>query len=128
MVRIKHIGGEKVAAGNYWNISTGERTIMNAEGTLPGNGSATYFRAHPAAILAAGPFLGLLYAAFLPFIGLALVFHTIIAKIFTIGVDELSKVATFNWAPARAYLTGRRQKKSAAKKAEEAAKSEEKKE
>ena len=127
MARIKHIGGEKVGAGNYWNISTGERMILNAEGTLPGNGSVTYYRAHPAVVLAAGPFLGLLYAAFLPFIGLAIVLHTITSKIFTFGVDEFSKVATFNWAPARAYLTGRRQKK-AAKKTEEAAKSEEKKE
>jgi len=107
MLGLRHKGGAKAGRGNYWNFSTGERVILESEGTLPGNSNVTYYKASPFVILAAGPFLGLLYAAFLPFIGIAIVAHTVINKIFTVGVDELAKVAAFNWSPAAAYLAGR---------------------
>jgi hypothetical protein len=108
MLRISHKGGEKVSKGNYWNYSNGERVSMDAEGTLPGSGTATYYKLNPVVILAVGPVLGLLYAAFLPFIGIAMVTKLIATKMFARSMGEFSKVTTFNWSPAASYLAGRR--------------------
>jgi hypothetical protein len=110
MLRISHKGGEKVSKGNYWNYSNGERVSIDSEGTLPGDGSVTYYKANPVIILAAGPILGLLYAAFLPFIGIAIVMKLVITKLFGRSMDEVSRVATFNWRPTEAYLAGKRHK------------------
>ncbi|MGC2063441.1 MAG: hypothetical protein WA610_10720, partial [Thermodesulfovibrionales bacterium] len=84
MLRISHKGGEKVSKGNYWNITNGQRIIVRSEETLPGDGTATYYKASPVIILAAGPVLGLLYAAFLPFIGIAMVMQLLLTKIFAV--------------------------------------------
>ena len=108
MLKISHKGGEKVSKGNYWNYENGERVSMDGEGRLPGDGSATYYKANPVIILAAGPVLGLLYAAFLPFIGIAIVTKLVFTKMFARGVGEVSRVSTFNWRPTEAYLAGKR--------------------
>ena len=110
MLKISHKGGEKVSKGNYWNYSNGERVSMDAEGTLPGNGTATYYKANPVVILAVGPVLGLLYAAFLPFIGIAIVMKLVATKLFAGTMSEMARVSTFNWSPVASYLAGRRQK------------------
>lgn len=115
MVRIRHIGGDRAAKGSYWNFSTGERITMSAEGILPGSDETVYYKANPFVILAAGPFLGLLYAAFLPFIGIAIIMRVMFAKLFGASTEGLSRVATFNWSPSEAYLAGRRHKKTAQK-------------
>jgi hypothetical protein len=62
-------------------------------------------------VLAAAPVLGLIYAAFLPFIGIAMLLRVAVAKMMGGTAEGLSKVATFNWSPSAAYLAGRRQKK-----------------
>ncbi|MBA4371961.1 MAG: hypothetical protein C0402_03770 [Thermodesulfovibrio sp.] len=124
MLRIKHKGGEKVSKGNYWNITNGQRVIVRSEETLPGGSNATYYKANPLIVLAAGPVLGLLYAAFLPFIGIAMVMQLLLTKLFALGVDEMAKVSTFNWSPAASFLAGRKHKNKKA----EAEKTEEKKE
>ena len=110
MLKISHKGGEKVTKGNYWNYSNGERVSMAVEGTLPGNGTETYYKANPVVILAVGPILGLLYAAFLPFIGIAIVMKLVVTKMFAKGLGEASKVSTFNWSPSASYLAGRKHK------------------
>lgn len=110
MVRIKHTGGETVTKGNYWNFSTGDRISMDNSGVLPGNRTVTYYKANPLVILAAGPVLGLIYAAFLPFIGLAIIARMVFTKLFGRTLEGLSRVATFNWSPAEAYLAGKRRK------------------
>ena len=110
MLRIRHNGGEKVSKGSYWNFSTGERVNISSEERLPGDGSVTYYKANPVMILAAGPVLGLLYAAFLPFIGIAIVLKLAVTKIFAGSLNEISRVSTFNWSPVASYLAGRRQK------------------
>lgn len=112
MVQIKHIGGETVTKGNYWNFSNGDRISMDNGGTLPGGRTATYYKANPLFILALGPVLGLIYAAFLPFIGLAIIAKMLLTKLFGRTLEGLSQVAAFNWSPAQAYLAGRRQKQN----------------
>ena len=112
MVQLKHIGGETVTRGNYWNFSNGDRISMDNSGVLPGDSTATYYKASPLLILAAGPFLGLLYAAFLPFIGLAIIAKLVFTKLFGRPLEGLSRVATFNWNPSEAYLAGRRRKQN----------------
>ena len=113
MLQIRHMAGDQVGKGNYWNFSNGERITMNTEGVLPGDDSTVYYKANPLFILAAGPILGLLYAAFLPFIGLAIIARLVISKLFGRSAEEMSRIATFNWNPAESYLAGRRQKKAA---------------
>jgi hypothetical protein len=65
---IKYSGGHKVRKGTYWNFTTGERVDVSHEEVLPGNSRTTYFRLPASGILILGPILGLIYAAFLPFI------------------------------------------------------------
>ena len=111
MVRVRHRGGEEVGKGNYWNFSTGERVSQDKDGILPGDTDTIYYKATPALILAAGPVLGLIYAAFLPFIGIAMVMRLAFSKLFSGRGEGLTKVAIFNWRPKEAYLAGRRHAK-----------------
>jgi len=113
MVQIRHIGGDRAGKGNYWNFSTGERITMSAEGLLPGSDETVYYKANPLIILAAAPLMGLLYAAFLPFIGIAIILRVAFAKMFGGTAEGLARVATFNWNPSAAYLAGRKQKRDA---------------
>lgn len=124
MLRIRHTGGEKTEKGNYWNFSTGERVIMSEAGRLPGDEETVYFKANPIIVLAAAPALGLLYAMFLPFIGIAIIARVLVAKAMGNSAERISSVATFNWNPSAAYLAGRRNKKAKmeSKKAEDEAK------
>jgi hypothetical protein len=130
MLRIRHIGGEKAEKGNYWNFETGERVIMSEAGKLPDNENAVYYKANPIVILAVGPVLGLLYAAFLPFIGIAMIARVAAAKLMGSSAEGLSRAATFNWSPSESYLAGRRSKKAKmeSKAAEDEAKSKKNKE
>lgn len=127
MLQIRHIAGDRVGKGSYWNFSNGERITMSREGVLPGDDSTVYYKASPLVILVAGPILGLLYAAFLPFIGLAIIARLVVSKLFGRSAEEMSRIATFNWNPAESYLAGRRQKK-AAEKVADATKDDKKKE
>jgi len=112
MLQIRYIAGDRAGKGNYWNFSTGERITMSAEGSLPGKEDTVYYKANPMAILAVAPVLGLIYAVFLPFIGIAILLRVAVAKMFGSTAEGLSRVATFNWSPSAAYLAGRRHKRA----------------
>jgi hypothetical protein len=107
---LKHNGGEKVGKGTYWNLTNGERIDINTEGTLPGDAKKTYYRMPAAAIIVAGPVLGLMYAAFLPFIGIAMLVKLVGQKIGGEVMEMAHGSATFGWAPSASYLTGRKRK------------------
>jgi hypothetical protein len=115
MVKIMYKAGERASGGNYWNFSNGERICLSNESILPGDNGATYVKAHPVMILAAGPVLGLVYAAFLPFIGIAMLLKVVLTKVFGGSLEGATKVATFNWSPSRAFLAGKRAKKAKGK-------------
>ncbi len=109
-------GGHKVAAGTYWNLANGNRVNMEQEGVLPGDGKARYLKAPVAVMLVAAPVIGLVFAVFLPFIGIAMTLSLIGKKL----VDGVASAAagsmSFGWRPIEAYLAGRKQKKAAREK------------
>jgi len=109
---LKHNGGERVGKGTYWNLTNGERIDITSEGTLPGDVKKAYYRMPAAAIIVAGPVLGLLYAAFLPFIGIAMLVKLVAQKAGG-GVMELAHgSASFGWRPSESYLSGSKKKEA----------------
>jgi hypothetical protein len=106
----KYNGGNRVRKGTYWNFSTGERIDVENESVLPGDRKAIYFRLPASGIIILGPILGLIYAAFLPFIGIAMVVKLITQKAAG-GVLRLAgRTVSFGWRPSEAYLAGKKKK------------------
>ncbi len=111
-------GGHKVAAGTYWNMMNGERIDMTQEGVLPGDAHTTYVKAPSGVMLAAGPVLGLIFAVFLPFIGIAMAVGLAGKKIVEGLAGAAAGSASFGWRPIESYLAGRKRKKEAREKKE----------
>lgn len=101
-----------VLKGTYWNIANGHRVEVAEYDVLPGAGNTRYVRMPTAVVLAAGPFIGLLFAAFLPFIGIAMTIMLAGRKLIEGIVHVAVKSTSFGWRPIEAYLDGknRRQK------------------
>jgi hypothetical protein len=107
---LKHNGGETVGKGTYWNLTNGERVDIAEEGTLPGGGDRSFYKMPAAAVIVAAPVIGLLYAAFLPFIGIAML-AKLVAQRMAGGVLETVPVsASFGWRPSESYLSGRKKR------------------
>ncbi len=107
---LKHNGGDRVGKGTYWNLTNGERIDILSEGTLPGDRKRTFYRMPAAAIIVAAPVLGLLYAAFLPFIGIAMLVKLVAQKIGGRVMETVQGSASFGWRPSESYLSGRKNK------------------
>jgi len=107
---LKHNGGERVGKGTYWNLGNGERVDIQEEGVLPGNEKKTYYRMPAAAIIVAAPVLGLMYAMFLPFIGIAMAVKLVGQKIGGGVMETVQGSASFGWRPSESYLSGRKKK------------------
>ncbi|MEW5744332.1 MAG: hypothetical protein AB1805_02650 [Nitrospirota bacterium] len=105
-------GGERAKRGSYWNFGTGERVIATEGMILPGDRATTYYRAHPLVILLAAPLLGLVYAVFLPFIGIAAIVKMVTEKAVTGTARRVAGAAHFGWRPLEAYFGGRKAKKN----------------
>ena len=112
-------GGHKVEAGTYWDTSTGERVEVEGQQTLPGNDHTIYIKAKSGLVLIAGPVVGLVFALFLPFIGIAMSLGQIGKKVADSAVGHAAKSVGFGWRPIEAYLAGRKQKKEARRQKEE---------
>jgi len=112
---LKHNGGSRVGKGTYWNLTNGERIDIRDEGILPGDAKKAYYRMPAAAIIVAGPVLGLMYALFLPFIGIAMLVKLVGQKAGAGVMEMVYGSASFGWRPSESYLTG---KKKEAKKNE----------
>jgi hypothetical protein len=109
-------GGHKAAAGTYWNLTNGSRVDLEQEGVLPGSAGTRYIKAPVAAVLAASPFLGLIFAVFLPFIGIAMTLTLIGRKLAQGLASAAAGSLSFGWRPVEAYLAGRKRKKEAREK------------
>ena len=116
---LKHNGGERVGKGTYWNFDNGERVDIAEEGMLPGGNNDVYYRLPASGILVAGPFLGLVYAAFLPFIGIAMVVKLLGQKMAGSLVDAMRTTPSFSFRPSESYLAGRKREKKEEEKKEE---------
>ncbi|MEW6409820.1 MAG: hypothetical protein AB1488_06875 [Nitrospirota bacterium] len=122
---LRYHGGDKVKKGTYWNAYTGERVDVSNEAVLPGNGKTRYYKLPATGMLFLGPFLGLVYAAFLPFIGIAMLVKLIADKVLGGILDAAASTISFGWRPVEAYLAGKKKRKSIEEK--EKAKTEQKK-
>jgi hypothetical protein len=117
-------GGHTVKAGTYWNLSNGNRVQMEQEGVLPGSGTTRYIKAPVAVMLMAAPVIGLVFAVFLPFIGIAMTLSLIGKKLANTVTEAAAGSMSFGWRPIEAYLAGKKRKNEArAKKADKGAKS-----
>ena len=107
---LKNSGGDRVGKGTYWNFNTMARIDITDEGTLPGDVKAAYYRMPAAAIIVVAPVLGLMYAAFLPFIGIAMVVKLVGQKLGGGVMDAVMGSASFGFRPSESYLAGKRRK------------------
>ena len=105
---LKYKGGEKAGKGTYWNFTNGERIDISHEGVLPGNRKASYFRLPASGILVLGPIVGLVYAVFLPFIGIAMAVKLIGEKVAGGVLSSARSSASFGWRPSESYLAGKK--------------------
>lgn len=113
--------GERVEAGEYWDLYSGERVSMERDGRLPGDGEQTFTRLPTFVVLLLSPLAGLAFALFLPFIGIAAVLELGARALFSGVSESVGSAATFNWRLSEAYLLGKEteEKKGEEKKAEE---------
>jgi hypothetical protein len=107
-------GGQQAVTGTYWDISTGDRLSIKDHDSLPGDESTTYIKASSAVVLLFGPVFGLIFAIFLPFIGIAMALSFVGKKVVIAGksagrrmADSAVKNIFFAWKPLQAYLAGR---------------------
>ncbi len=109
-------GGHHAAAGTYWNLASGERVEMAVEGVLPGDAGVRYEKAPGMVVIAAAPILGLLFAIFLPFIGIAMAVSLAAKKLVEGLAGAAAGSMSFGWRPIEACLAGRKRKKTARQK------------
>ena len=101
-------GPEKAEVGLYFNAREWAFTSMPEAGPLPGAETDCYRRVPVLALLIVGPILGLVYAVFLPFIGIAMVAWLIGVKLThaLAGVARHSaRLVRPGWEPALAFLS-----------------------
>jgi hypothetical protein len=110
-------GKQEAEAGTYWDTSSGERITMQEQGMLPGDESTSYIKASSTVMLLMGPVLGLAFAVFLPFIGIAMTLSFLGKKAVNAGKRAVQEMITagvknifFAWKPLQAYLANKRQK------------------
>ena len=115
-------GGERVAKGVYWSFSTGEFFQTPTVEELPGKHETHYVKAPVSLVMAAGPFLGLIYMIFLPFVGIAGILMdlaSMVGKLFARGAQQAAQTALPAWVPGVSYLVKERRGKAKAEKKEE---------
>jgi hypothetical protein len=106
------VGGQRAGAGTYWNMMNGERVDLSQESVLPGGRNDRYIKAPSVLAVAAGPLLGLIFAIFLPFIGIAMAAGIAIRKVMEALSDVAAGSMSFGWRPLEAYLSGRKRRRA----------------
>jgi hypothetical protein len=79
---------------------------------LPGSGTTRYIKAPVAVMLMAAPFIGLVFAVFLPFIGIVMTLNLVGKKLIESAASVATGSVSFGWRPIEAYLAGRKMKKA----------------
>jgi len=107
--------GARVKPGTYWDIKQGERIDMTLDAVLPGAGDRLYIKASAATMVMAAPVVGLLFAVFLPFIGIAMAIGLFLRRVLDGAGNVMAKSRPFEWKPLEAYLSGRKKTEDAPK-------------
>ena len=107
---LKARGGHKAGKGTYWDLTNGERIDIETEGTLPGDSGKTYYRMPAAGVLLLGPVIGLVYAVFLPFIGIAMLLKLVMQMAVGGALSTAPGHVSFGWRPSESYLAGKKRK------------------
>ena len=97
----RHHGGETVQAGAYFNAKALSFKVLDDEETLPGAAADEYVALPMAAMLVVGPALGLVYAIFLPVVGLAMAAAALLEK----PATAMARVTRPAWQPALSFLS-----------------------
>ncbi len=101
-------GSEKSPKGMYLNLSSIEFIQVNEEtGVLPGESDTTYIKVPLIFAMIAGPFAGLIFILFLPFVGLASIIGFLgyqLWKTIHILLNKTVQLASFSWQPGKAYF------------------------
>ncbi len=103
-------GGVRVAQGTYWDLTKGTRIDAIQDSILPGTADKIYIKASVAIMLLVSPMLGLLFAVFLPFIGIAMAIGMFVRLMLGRTVHALAGSTSFSWKPAESYFSGRQKK------------------
>jgi hypothetical protein len=108
-------GKQEAGTGTYWDTSSGDRITIQGQGILPGDESTRYIKASSTTMLLMGPVLGLMFAIFLPFIGIVMTLSFVGKKVVNAGKKTVQDMITagvknifFAWRPLEAYLAKRR--------------------
>jgi hypothetical protein len=106
---MKHYqGNQKVEPGLYFNLRQLSFKSIEEKGPLPGAEEDVYRRVPVAALLVAGPVLGLAFVVFLPFVGFALLGWLVAGKAAAWLADAglaFGRVIRPAWRPAAAFLS-----------------------
>jgi hypothetical protein len=105
-------GGHKVGKGTYWDVRSGQRVDVAQESVLPGGEATKYLRLPVGVMLLSGPFIGLLYVVFLPFIGIAMLVIAAGREVLAGVVSLFGKSISIGWRPLSAYLSGKKKGKA----------------
>lgn len=104
----RYYGGEVVKRGIYLSLRRKDLITIENEGELLGGESYdSYVNVPPLAMIVVGPFIGLIYVIFLPFISFAMILGLVARRVW-LGVRQIGEsllgVATANWRPGVAYF------------------------
>lgn len=102
-----YTGGETVEPGLYFDARQLAFRSVDVPGALPGEGGA-YRRVPTALLLLVGPMLGLAYAIFLPFAGMAMAASLLGVKAVRVAqgaAREAVRVVRPGWEPSMAFLS-----------------------
>ena len=107
---------EKVEPGLYFNLRQLSFKSIEEDERLPGKPEDVYRRVPMLALLVVGPFLGLIYVIFLPFIGFAMVAWLLAVKATHLasGVAHGAvRALRPGWEPSMAFLSRTKPAKAA---------------
>jgi hypothetical protein len=107
----RYIGSEKSPNGVYLNLSRGEFIqVTEAAQVLPGGREVRYIKVPSVLAMVTGPFSGLIFILFLPFIGIAGFIIFLGYKLWQGAVileRKTVRLASFSWQPGKAYFSPR---------------------
>jgi hypothetical protein len=105
-------GGHKVGKGTYWDVRSGQRIDVAGESILPGGEDSQYLKLPVGVMLLSGPFVGLLYVVFLPFVGIAMIVAAAGREVLGGLVSLIGKTISTGWRPQSAYLSGKKKERA----------------